>query len=86
MAQDPRAPLERRIAGMLRQAGTAVTMTTLTDIAAFAIGTLSPLPAIQSFCTYAAICIAIDYVLQARARFDLSFFASSQSFPHTLAR
>jgi predicted RND superfamily exporter protein len=39
-------------------------MTSLTDIAAFAAGTLSKLEAIKAFCIFAAVAIAVDYILQ----------------------
>lgn len=71
--QDPSKAIPERISLTLRQAGAAVTMTSLTDIAAFAVGTLSSLPAVQSFCTYAAVCIAADFVMQ--ITFFLAFVA-----------
>lgn len=57
-------PVEERIKFALANGGLAVTMTSLTDVAAFAAGAFAKVGAIQSFCTMAAVAIAIDYLLQ----------------------
>ena len=61
---NPAAELHIRVGETLAMVGPSITMTTLTDVAAFASGTLSNLPAVQAFCTFAAITVAVDYVLQ----------------------
>jgi predicted RND superfamily exporter protein len=55
-----------RLRKTLKDAGLAVMMTSLTDVAALAAGTLSDLGAIRSFCAFASICVAVDFLLQAR--------------------
>ena len=41
----------------LARAGASITVTSATDLVAFAISSSSSLPALSSFCAYAAICI-----------------------------
>jgi len=57
-------PVPERIKFTLVNGGLAITMTSLTDVAAFAAGAFAKVGAIQSFCTMAAVAIAIDYFLQ----------------------
>lgn len=57
-------PVEDRIKLTLANGGVAITMTSLTDIAAFAAGTFAQVSAIQAFCLFAAVAIAVDYFLQ----------------------
>ena len=47
-----------------QHAGVAITITSLTDIVAFAIGGTTILPALRFFCLYASIGIAAIYVFQ----------------------
>nr|XP_045607427.1 patched domain-containing protein 3-like isoform X2 [Procambarus clarkii] len=49
----------------MRHAGVAITVTSLTDVTAFAVGASTDLPALRSFCLYAAVGIFAVYVLQA---------------------
>ena len=46
----------------LARAGASITVTSLTDLVAFAISTSSSLPALSSFCGYAAICILFLWI------------------------
>ena len=57
------SPTER-VARALRTAGITITTTSLTDLLAFALGSISPIPAISIFCSYACVAIAFDWVLQ----------------------
>ena len=59
-----------RIAQTMAHAGISITITSLTDILAFALGSTSSLPALSSFCVFASVGIAADYLLQ------ISFFAA----------
>lgn len=52
------------VARALSSAGGAITATSLTGAVAFAMGTLSSIPAVASFCLYAAIAIMTDFALQ----------------------
>lgn len=49
--------LRKRSAKALSRAGASITVTSLTDLVAFAISSSSALPALASFCAYASICI-----------------------------
>ena len=60
-----------RMRDALAHAATSVTVTSLTDFVAFAISTSSALPALSSFCMYAAVTIAVLFGLQ------VTFFAAS---------
>ncbi|XP_064104721.1 NPC intracellular cholesterol transporter 1-like [Macrobrachium nipponense] len=56
--------LRTRMGLTLRHAGVAVTVTSLTDFAAFLIGATTVLPALRSFCIYSAVGVLVLYVLQ----------------------
>eukprot|EP00112_Aurelia_sp_Birch-Aquarium-sp1_P019721 Seg494.9 transcript_id=Seg494.9/GoldUCD/mRNA.D3Y31 product="Patched domain-containing protein 3" protein_id=Seg494.9/GoldUCD/D3Y31 len=51
------------LATVLSNVGGSVTMTTLTDLVAFAVSTMSAFPAIQIFCTYAAVALTFSYLM-----------------------
>ena len=51
-------------------AGVSITVTSLTDLFAFALGSTSALPALSTFCVFAAVGITADFLLQ------ISFFAA----------
>eukprot|EP00977_Amphora_coffeiformis_P018261 scaffold6349_cov167-Amphora_coffeaeformis.AAC.5 len=55
--QEDNEALANRAARSLARAGASITVTSLTDLVAFAISSSSGLPALASFCAYAAICI-----------------------------
>ena len=50
-----------RLDTVMRNIGPAITMTTMTDLLAFAVGTTSKFPSIVYFCTYAAFSIALAF-------------------------
>lgn len=62
-------PVPERIAKAMAHAGVSVTITSITDIMAFLLGSSSKLPALSAFCVYAAFGILADFALQ------ISFFA-----------
>ena len=49
----------------LKSAGVAITITSVTNIIVFAVGAVTVLPALQSFCVYCAVGIAAIYIYQA---------------------
>ncbi|CAG0891880.1 unnamed protein product [Cyprideis torosa] len=57
-----------RLGKTMRHAGVAVTITSLTDFAAFSVGSTTVLPCLRSFCLYAALGVLCTYL------FQLSFF------------
>ena len=70
------APVQARIGTAMKHAGVSITVTSLTDIVAFAIGSLTVLPALRSFCIYAAVGIGAVYLLQ--ATLFVAFFSLDQ--------
>jgi len=60
--------VEYRVAHAMGHVGVSITITSLTDMLAFALGATSSLPAVTNFCGFAAWGILIDYLLQ------ISFF------------
>jgi predicted RND superfamily exporter protein len=64
-------PLKDQLAAAMRHAGVSVTVTSMTDLVAFAIGTTTRLPALSSFCAYAALGILTLYLMMS------TFFAAA---------
>lgn len=62
--------IPERIGLMLSHAGASITVTSVTDIAAFLIGSITVLPSLQSFCIYATVGIAMTYI------FAVTFFVA----------
>jgi Niemann-Pick C1 protein len=48
----------------LSHAGVAVTITSVTDIFAFAVGSITILPGLRSFCLYASVGLLAIYLFQ----------------------
>jgi hypothetical protein len=70
----PALPVSERIAAAISHAGVSIMVTSLTDFVAFAISVSSALPALSSFCMYAAFSVAMLFVLQ------IFFFAALATF------
>lgn len=51
--------IEDRVARMMRTSGMGITITSLTDLLGFLIGSLSIFPAIRYFCIYTGQCCAV---------------------------
>ena len=58
-----------RMGKAMGAAGVSITITSLTDMIAFVLGVTSRLPALATFCAFAAVGITADFLLQ------ISFFA-----------
>lgn len=73
--QDTKRSLEpeKRMALTLEEAGSAITVTSITSFLSFGIGTFSATPAISIFCKYIAFAILFDYIYQ------ITFFAAVMS-------
>lgn len=69
-------PVTERIGCALKHAGVSITVTSLTDFAAFAIGSSTVLPALRSFCLFASVGIAAVYFFQ--ATFFVAWFSLDQ--------
>ncbi|KXJ77899.1 hypothetical protein RP20_CCG006239, partial [Aedes albopictus] len=63
-------PLPERMGLMLKHAGASITVTSLTDIVAFAVGSITVLPSLQSFCIYAAFGVFMMFA------FVITFFVA----------
>ena len=61
---DRKAPLPERAAEALKTSGVSVTVTSVTDVVAFGIGSFTSLPALSSFSMYSASAIAFLWFLQ----------------------
>ena len=68
--------LTERVGKALKHAGVSITVTSITDFAAFAIGSSTVLPALRSFCLYASVGIAAVYFFQ--ATFFVAWFSLDQ--------
>ncbi|XP_042862296.1 protein patched homolog 3-like isoform X2 [Penaeus japonicus] len=74
--KEKKKKLEERIGLALKHAGVSITVTSVTDFAAFAIGSGTVLPALRSFCIFAAVGIAAVYFFQ--ATFFVAWFSLDQ--------
>lgn len=63
----PNDPVEERIRKAYARCGPSISLTSVTDFAAFALGAVSKLPAIRFFCLYAAVSIMMTYLLMCTA-------------------
>jgi len=61
---DPTLSVRERMAHAISHAGVSIMVTSLTDFVAFAISVSSALPALSSFCMYAAWCVLMLFVFQ----------------------
>ncbi|XP_031339796.1 protein patched homolog 3-like isoform X2 [Photinus pyralis] len=62
LASETKLSLEQRIGYMLKHAGVSITVTTVTDVMAFLIGSSTILPSLQSYCLFAAAGILMTFV------------------------
>lgn len=74
--QEQQLELRQRMGQALRHAGVAITVTSMTDCAAFLIGSTTVLPALRSFCIYAAVGVLTLYAFQ--ATFFVAWFTYDQ--------
>ena len=57
--------IERKIGEVMSHSGVSITITSLTDFIAFAIGGTTSIPALKSFCMFCGVGIISVYVYQA---------------------
>lgn len=60
---DPDIQGPERLVIAMKHIGGSITMTTTTDLVAFAVSTVSDFPAVHLFCVYAALSIFFAYVM-----------------------
>ncbi|GFO48108.1 patched domain-containing protein 3 [Plakobranchus ocellatus] len=65
LPQEQDYDIPRKIGEVLRHAGVSITVTSFTDFVAFMVGATTIIPALRSFCIYAAVGILALYALQA---------------------
>ncbi|KAF5289919.1 hypothetical protein FQA39_LY14928 [Lamprigera yunnana] len=68
VVSEDKLSLEQKIGYMLKHAGVSITVTTVTDVMAFLIGSSTILPSLQSYCFYCAAGVLMTFV------FVLTFF------------
>ncbi|KAJ8036578.1 Patched domain-containing protein 3 [Holothuria leucospilota] len=61
---DPNLPVKERMEDTYGDAAVSITITSFTDIMAFCIGSISPIPGIQIFCLYTGVAVLYNYIYQ----------------------
>ncbi|GLT94522.1 hypothetical protein SLE2022_122590 [Rubroshorea leprosula] len=67
-------PLEGRISNALVEVGPSITLASLSEVLAFAVGTFIPMPACRVFSMFAALAVLLDFLLQVTAFVSLIVF------------
>lgn len=67
-------PLEERISNALGEVGPSITLASLSEILAFAVGSFIPMPACRVFSMFAALAVLLDFFLQVSAFVALIVF------------
>ncbi|GLT63217.1 hypothetical protein SLA2020_357960 [Shorea laevis] len=67
-------PLEERISNALMEVGPSITLASLSEILAFAVGSFIPMPACRVFSMFAALAVLLDFLLQITAFVSLMVF------------
>ncbi|XP_062099185.1 uncharacterized protein LOC133805100 [Humulus lupulus] len=60
-------PLEERISNALVEVGPSITLASLAEVLAFAVGSFIPMPACRVFSMFAALAVLLDFLLQVTA-------------------
>ncbi|XP_071698001.1 uncharacterized protein [Rutidosis leptorrhynchoides] len=72
--QQAQLPLEDRISNALAEVGPSITLASLSEFLAFAVGSFIPMPACRVFSMFAALAILLDFLLQVTAFVALIVF------------
>ncbi|XP_019056675.1 PREDICTED: Niemann-Pick C1 protein-like [Tarenaya hassleriana] len=72
--QEQELPLERRISNALMAVGPSITLASLAEILAFAVGAFIRMPAVRVFSMFAALAVLLDFLLQVTAFVALIVF------------
>ncbi|XP_039006972.1 NPC intracellular cholesterol transporter 1-like isoform X1 [Hibiscus syriacus] len=67
-------PLEERISNAMVEVGPSITLASLSEILAFAVGGFTPMPACRVFSLFAAVAVLLDFLLQVTAFVSLIVF------------
>ncbi|XP_022982156.1 Niemann-Pick C1 protein-like [Cucurbita maxima] len=65
--QSVELPLEGRISNALVEVGPSITLASLSEVLAFAVGSFIPMPACRVFSMFAALAVLLDFLLQVTA-------------------
>ncbi|CAM8915891.1 unnamed protein product [Rhodiola kirilowii] len=69
-------PLEERVSNALVEVGPSITLASLSEVLAFAVGSFIPMPACRVFSMFAALAVLLDFLLQITAFVALIIFDS----------
>ncbi|KAK1304424.1 hypothetical protein QJS10_CPB11g02148 [Acorus calamus] len=69
-------PIEGRISNALVEVGPSITLASLCEVLAFAVGSFIPMPACRVFSMFAALAVLLDFLLQVTAFVALIIFDS----------
>ncbi|KAL2538045.1 Patched family protein [Forsythia ovata] len=72
--QQVELPIEGRISNALVEVGPSITLASLSEVLAFAVGSFIPMPACRVFSMFAALAILLDFLLQITAFIALIAF------------
>jgi len=67
---DKNVPIKEKVALALKHAGLSITVTSMTDMAAFAIGATSSMPSLRTFCLFATLGVLFLYI------YSITFFVA----------
>ncbi|XP_060676138.1 uncharacterized protein LOC107427228 isoform X2 [Ziziphus jujuba] len=67
-------PIEEKISNALVEVGPSITLASLSEILAFAVGSFIPMPACRVFSMFAALAVLLDFILQVTAFVALIVF------------
>ncbi|KAK9271226.1 hypothetical protein L1049_026816 [Liquidambar formosana] len=67
-------PLEGRVSNALVEVGPSITLASLSEVLAFAVGSFIPMPACRVFSMFAALAVLLDFLLQVTAFVALIVF------------
>ncbi|KAJ0969094.1 hypothetical protein J5N97_021971 [Dioscorea zingiberensis] len=72
-------PLEEKISNALVEVGPSITLASLSEVLAFAVGSFTPMPACRVFSMFAALAVFLDFILQVTAFVALIIFDSRRA-------
>ncbi|KAL7116492.1 hypothetical protein ACP275_03G008100 [Erythranthe tilingii] len=72
--QQVELPIEGRISNALVEVGPSITLASLSEVLAFAVGSFIPMPACRVFSMFAALAVLLDFLLQVTAFVALIVF------------
>uniref|UniRef100_A0A803N5E1 SSD domain-containing protein n=1 Tax=Chenopodium quinoa TaxID=63459 RepID=A0A803N5E1_CHEQI len=75
-------PLEGRISNALVEVGPSISLASLSEVLAFAVGTFIPMPAVRVFSMFAALAVLLDFLLQVTAFVALIVFDFKRTEKH----